>query len=218
MRCKRGDLCLMQQKVRGPKQERSERTLARILDSAELMFSERGIADVPVRDICDAAKTSPSSFYARFADKSALLHALMDRRSKRVFSRIDEFRGAVPDEKFERFIERVIDGLQRFFREDRRLRQALLMAAEDDQGLLIRARWIDTEILRRVFEVASERFPDRDWDRIETGIKEGLPIIAAAFRGGTEVPGEIGLENDDAHQRVVRDLSALILRFVEPVD
>lgn len=208
----------MQRRVRGPKQERSERTLARILDAAEQMLSERGIADVPVRDICDAAETSPSSFYARFADKSALLHALMDRRSERVFSRIDQFREDVPDEKFEGFIDRMIDGLQRFFRDDRRLRQALMMAAEDDQGLRIRARWIDSEILRRVFEVAAERFPDRDWDKIETGIKEGLPIIAAAFRGGIEVPGELGLEDEDAHHRVVRDLSALILRFADPED
>ena len=177
------------------------------------MFSERGIADVPVRDICDAAKTSPSSFYARFTDKSALLHALMDRRCDRVFARIDHFRIEVPGEKFEQFVERMIDSLQRFFRGDRRLRQALIMAAEDDPGLLVRARWLDSEIFRHVVEAASERFPERDWGKIQEGVQDGLPIIAAAFRGGVEIAGEMGLENEDAHQRVVRDLSALILRF-----
>ncbi|MAE94263.1 MAG: hypothetical protein CL910_06345 [Deltaproteobacteria bacterium] len=208
----------MARHVRRPKQQRSEQTLARILAAAEALLYERGAVDIPVRDICERAETSPSSFYARFPDKSALLHSLLDRLCERVFDRIDALRAPLPGEDFAGFVKRAIETLQLLFRRERRLDQALGLAAESDEKLLARRRWLDSQIKARAFAVATERFPELDWKRIEERVEDGLPIIAAAFRGGVEAPGDLGLEDTSAQQKVVRDLSALILRFAEGED
>jgi AcrR family transcriptional regulator len=65
--------------VRPVRQERSERTLQRLLDAAEEVIEERGFADASVADIAARARCSVGTFYRRFHDKHALLHALDER-------------------------------------------------------------------------------------------------------------------------------------------
>lgn len=60
-------------------QKRSTRTLARILETATELLNERAFDEVTVADICRAAGCSPPSFYQRFKDKEALLHALHEK-------------------------------------------------------------------------------------------------------------------------------------------
>ena len=66
--------------VQAPKQRRSEATLHRLLDAAERLIGERGLSDVSVAAIAEAAKSSVGGFYARFKDKDELLRALHERR------------------------------------------------------------------------------------------------------------------------------------------
>ncbi len=65
--------------VARPKQARSQRTLQRLLDAAEALIEERGLAEVSVPDIVDRAGSSVGGFYARFRDKNELLRALEER-------------------------------------------------------------------------------------------------------------------------------------------
>ncbi|MGH0033486.1 MAG: TetR/AcrR family transcriptional regulator [Myxococcota bacterium] len=67
------------QSVSRPKQARSEQTLFRILDAAEALIEEKGLADAPVPEIVRRAGSSVGGFYARFRDKSELLRALEER-------------------------------------------------------------------------------------------------------------------------------------------
>ncbi len=203
-------------RVNRPKQQRSEQTLARILEATEDLLYERGLPDVPVREICDASGASSSSFYARFPDKSSLLRAVMDRFCDRVMERIDELAAEqVADERFEAFVLRCLDALVLLFRRERRLFQAITLAGEDDPSLASQRQWLDREILRRFIDLASQRYPERERAFLEARVQEGIPIIASAFRGGIEGPQHLGLEDGDAHDRVVADLTALILRFVD---
>jgi AcrR family transcriptional regulator len=65
--------------VRPPRQARSQDTLDRILDAAEILIAEKGFADATVAEIARRAGSSVGSFYTRFHDKDGLLYALYER-------------------------------------------------------------------------------------------------------------------------------------------
>jgi len=60
-------------------QERSQRTLALLLDAAEAEIREKGFDDASVAQIASRAGCSVGTFYRRFRDKNALMHALDER-------------------------------------------------------------------------------------------------------------------------------------------
>lgn len=65
--------------VSAPKQARAERTLHRLLDAAEALIDEKGLAGLSIPDIVRRARSSVGGFYARFRDKNELLRALEER-------------------------------------------------------------------------------------------------------------------------------------------
>jgi AcrR family transcriptional regulator len=65
--------------VSRPKQARAERTLHRLLDAAEALIEEKGLAGVSIPEIVRRARSSVGGFYARFRDKNELLRALEER-------------------------------------------------------------------------------------------------------------------------------------------
>jgi len=75
--------------VAAPKQRRSERTLRRLLDAAERLIEENGLAEVSVPDIARRAGSSVGGFYARFRDKNELLRALEERFFGELLLRVD---------------------------------------------------------------------------------------------------------------------------------
>lgn len=62
--------------VKPPQQERSQRTLRRILDAAEGFIVENGVHALTVSAVVSRAKSSVGAFYTRFPDKMALLSTL----------------------------------------------------------------------------------------------------------------------------------------------
>lgn len=72
---------------------KSERTRARILDSAAQVFAEHGYADVSLRDIADAAGTKAGSLYYYFTSKDELveevLRAAIDKIDEHVRELVD---------------------------------------------------------------------------------------------------------------------------------
>lgn len=65
--------------VRPPVQERSQRTMERLLGAAEARIVEVGFEKATIADIAKRADSSVGAFYARFQDKDALLRCLLDR-------------------------------------------------------------------------------------------------------------------------------------------
>jgi hypothetical protein len=76
--------------VRPPKQERSRKTLERIVAAALELLQESGVEGTTVSDIVDRANTSVGSFYARFKGKDDLLRYLRDRFQDEVLDRWDQ--------------------------------------------------------------------------------------------------------------------------------
>jgi AcrR family transcriptional regulator len=64
------------ERLRKPKQKRSEATLSRLLDAAMRLLADKPFDDITINEIVQEAGTSVGAFYARFADKEALLDHL----------------------------------------------------------------------------------------------------------------------------------------------
>jgi len=64
--------------ARKTKQEAQE-TRNRLLDAAELLFLEHGVARTSLQDIASAAGVTRGAVYWHFEDKVQLFHAMMDR-------------------------------------------------------------------------------------------------------------------------------------------
>lgn len=62
-------------------QVRSQLTLERILDATERLLKVRPFREITVAEIAQEASASPTSLYARFQNKQALLGALFERHS-----------------------------------------------------------------------------------------------------------------------------------------
>jgi len=73
-----------------PKQARSEQTARRILDAAQALIERQGLAALSIPEVVRRARSSTGSFYARFADKNALLGALEERFFDEVLGVVDE--------------------------------------------------------------------------------------------------------------------------------
>jgi AcrR family transcriptional regulator len=65
--------------VKTPQQRRSHQTMERLLDAAEELMMERGYESTTVADVVRRAGSSVGAFYARFADKDALVRCLLSR-------------------------------------------------------------------------------------------------------------------------------------------
>jgi AcrR family transcriptional regulator len=76
--------------VRPPKQERSRKTLDRIVRAALELFRESGVDCTTVSGIVDRAETSVGSFYARFSGKDELVRFLRDLYRSDVLARWDQ--------------------------------------------------------------------------------------------------------------------------------
>jgi AcrR family transcriptional regulator len=72
------------------KQARSEQTQRRLLEAAEALITQRGLADVSVADIVRRAGSSVGGFYGRFRDKDELLLALHERFIAGLDARLEE--------------------------------------------------------------------------------------------------------------------------------
>jgi AcrR family transcriptional regulator len=76
--------------VSRPKQFRSQQTLFRILDAAEELIADKGLADTSIPEIVRRAGSSVGGFYARFRDKNQMLRALEERFFDDLRQRVDD--------------------------------------------------------------------------------------------------------------------------------
>jgi AcrR family transcriptional regulator len=64
---------------KAPRQKRSRQSLERILEAAEDQIRTGGIEALTISGVVNSVGLSVGAFYARFPDKTALLHALQER-------------------------------------------------------------------------------------------------------------------------------------------
>lgn len=138
--------------VSRPKQARSEQTLHRILDTAERLIEENGVAGVSIPEIARRAHSSVGGFYARFRDKNELLRALEERffqeqlaRAERL-TRLENWGGA----SLPQIVRGCMRELVQVFRERRDLIRAFVGRAVADVEFRGAALAFEREVADRV--------------------------------------------------------------------
>jgi len=89
---------------------KGERTAGRILDTAELVFAEKGYAGTSLRDVANAAGLRIPSLYNHFASKEALYTAVLERGIRPILELLTA-ESARRNSERERLVERVVEVL-----------------------------------------------------------------------------------------------------------
>jgi AcrR family transcriptional regulator len=103
-----------------PKQERGQRRVDAILNAASQVFAEMRYENATIVEIAARAETSVGSLYQFFANKEAILKALVERyveRASEVFSGIEV--EAFPDMTLEQAVKAILVPLKEFIRDNR---------------------------------------------------------------------------------------------------
>ena len=88
-------------------------TRDRILDAAEILFAERGLAGTAVRDIAGKVGLNPASLYNHFPSKLALYEAVLERAVKPLLEVLQSAgNGENPPEGGIEFIEVIMNHLE----------------------------------------------------------------------------------------------------------
>jgi AcrR family transcriptional regulator len=112
--------------VARPKQARSERTLHKLLDAAEALIDQQGLAEASIPEIVRRARSSVGGFYARFRDKNELLRALEERFFREQRVRLERL--TKPDTWGDASLHAIVRACMRELVEVFRARQALIRA------------------------------------------------------------------------------------------
>ena len=121
--------------VRAPRQARSQATLERFVDATDELLATRRFEDITVADIVARAERTVGSFYARFDDKYAVLHVLVDRLEERVADVVRAFCDPVRWEgrSTAEFVEESVQLNVAAYRRSTSLFRASLTAAASDE-------------------------------------------------------------------------------------
>ncbi|HJQ42998.1 MAG TPA: helix-turn-helix domain-containing protein [Jatrophihabitantaceae bacterium] len=88
----------------------AQRNRTRVLEAAERLFAERGVADVSMDDVVAAAGVGKGTLYRSFGDKAGLAAALLDERERDIQGEMLDGSDADRDPA-----ERAVQFVQRYF-------------------------------------------------------------------------------------------------------
>jgi len=142
-------------------QERSRRSAERIVAAALELLATRNFEDLSVNEIAARARLSVGGFYARFADKSALLHYLNASVIDGLVQRARELLSEEATRGFDArgVIERYVSMAVRAFRKHKRVLQQVSLRSRTSVDPRFRAHVVQTN--RLLHDLLRERL----WER-----------------------------------------------------
>lgn len=110
-----------------PRQERSRKTLQRILDAVERLLADQTLATLRLEDVLQESGVSASSFYARFTGREAFIDALFEAYTTDVDSFVKTIENADVPPLLEERVRFFIAERARRFTSNRGLLRALVL-------------------------------------------------------------------------------------------
>jgi AcrR family transcriptional regulator len=151
-----------------------------ILDAAEVLFAERGVDGVAVRDLARELKLTPSSLYNHFPSKQALYEAVLER-GLQPFAALfaDPDPGPITLEAVRRTVAVIVDHLAAHPHLARLIQRALIEETESVQDLIQHAL---QPLYEKGLVVVRNVADDADWNEREVPhLAIGLFAIVFAF-------------------------------------
>ncbi len=124
----------MNERIREPRQNRSQATMIRILDAFEKLLRKAAYESITIQDIVDESSTGAGSIYARFDGKRSILlavHARVRDRARRYFQGLFNPE-AKAGENLEAAIERIAVGMFAWHKRHRHVIKTSLLLDDAD--------------------------------------------------------------------------------------
>lgn len=186
-------------RFRPPQQTRSQETLDRILDSAELVLGEKSFSEATLAEIMERAGVTVGAFYRRFPDKDALLHLIDERFFNDLHDRADElldpvrWRGAGTAQIVVEFARSAVE----VYRSRRGVARSLFLRARVDPVIQESGRRVNAHYLERLTALLLDpaRRDELTHPDPARAIKLGFVMFFGALRE-TTVFGEVWPQYD----------------------
>lgn len=167
--------------VTPPRQKRSHDTLEALLRATAHLLETRSFKDVTINSILREAGSSAGSFYARFADKNALLHALHERFCERAREQARHLAGGIHPAslRFDELTRLLMEELIRTHSSNRGVLRAALMEALVDPGFVHRVRQVTRDVAKAVTPLLNAAEPTHHISaaNVETGLQTVLAVL-----------------------------------------
>jgi AcrR family transcriptional regulator len=196
--------------VNAPQQDRSQKTLERLLDAAEVIIRRDGLDALTIPGVVKAAGSSVGSFYARFPDKKALLETLHERACAQTLATAEV---ALDAARWERattaeIIEAAVGFAVGIFGARRTIMNAFAQALAGDPGFAARRARTAVELGRRVSALLLARRTSIGHPDPERAIPMALRAVTATLeqRNAFDAAGlpEVRVTDDELASELFR--------------
>ena len=170
---------------RSPQQKRSRESLERLLDAAVEQIRLNGFEALTITGVVNSIGLSVGAFYARFPDKTALLHAVQDRFHLRLEAKIREelIAEAEPKTTLAEAVDFSVGVLIRNVMGERELSRAFMSLSVTDPVLRARGELVNRQ-RREVFtQIMMRHTAEIGHPDPELAVNVAYGMYAAVIRG-----------------------------------
>lgn len=202
--------------ARRPKQDRSRRSLERMLQAAEAIIAAQGVDALTVAVLLRDSEVSNGTFYARFSGKEALVHAVLDRALDRMEQAMDAecARLQRADISLSQAIGAVTATLGRQFRESAGLFASLMHLSPNDAVMQERALQTHRRIETMIQRVIEPRLPAENRPRAGRMIAMAHHVLFAVLAERITARQEALSKHHESWDDMQDELSTLLIRYL----
>ncbi len=170
---------------KSPRQKRSRESLERLLESAEQQIRANGFESLTIGGVVNNVGLSVGAFYARFPDKTALLHAVQERFHGKLEPKIraEMIAEAGPMGTLTEAVEAAVDVLIRNVVGERELSRAFMTLSVTDPLLRAGGERINRERRETFVQIMMAHSDEIGHEDKELAVDVAYGIYAAIIRG-----------------------------------
>lgn len=172
--------------VEEPRQERSQKTLDRLVEACEGLLRDKPFERVSVLELAKRGRSSVGAFYGRFGGKDELLDFIDSRGEKEILERWDDY---FSPEKWRGVpAEEIVGHFVRFWVASHRARKGVLRAlflrlrSRPTPESLARTRRLNRSVVLGMRTLLQERKREIVHPDLDLAIPLGLVMVAASIR------------------------------------
>jgi AcrR family transcriptional regulator len=201
---------------KSPRQKRSRESLERLLEAAQEQIRLNGIEALTISGVVSSTGLSVGAFYARFPDKTALLHAVQERFHDRLEPQIREqmIAEAGPKPTLESAVDAAIDVLIRNVVGARELSRGFMSLSVADPVLRARGEAVNRQRRETLSEILLAHEDEIGHPNPELAIDIAYGMYAAVIRGRLMFGQEHELYNGIDSATLYRELKKALTLYL----
>lgn len=199
-----------------PQQQRSQKSLGRLLDAAEEQIRTDGLESFTIADVVGRAGLSVGAFYSRFPDKTALVHAVQERFHDRLEPLIhaDLAKAAQSGDCLEDTVSCAVDVFVKHILDEKELSRAFMMHSVFDPVLRVRGEEVNRARRDALISLLMPYRDDISHNDPLLAIDIAYAMYAAILRGVLIFGSEHELYYDLPFQTLFSELKTALSRYL----